>query len=411
MRRVGLTERKWPGRRDAILRRMTHRGRALAAGGAVAGAALLIALFLSPWSAAPRRAAGAALARLGIEWPVESPAASDRALERLPALPVAGWHAGGPLTADSLAGAIVVLAVFSDTHPGTFEVLPVLERWHEAYARFGVRVVGVHAPEYAFATDPRTADRLAARLGLTFPIVDDPSLQVLGALDSRGSEVQLVLASPDGRVRDVRSAGVPARALPAFERSLREWLRETQPGRFPAEFAADTATDDAPSRVRIVRLGSASVTSGPLAAAQPGRAQPFTAQFRFEVEGAPLVPYPIGWWIPRPEGVEAARGGAAQFVAIRYDASRVGVVASPPAPGRARLWILRDEAWLPADALGPDARLDQRGASYVDIEAPGLYFVTQGPGGHVLKLSPDVPGLTLHALTFEPDAGAPGPQE
>jgi hypothetical protein len=204
----------------------------------------------------------------------------------------------------------------------------------------------------------------------------------------------------------MRVAGDPALDLPTLEHRLRGLLVDLHPERsFPGGDAPDAPAAGTPSLVRTVRLGSVSVAEGPLAEAVHGRAQPFTVQFRFEVEGAPYVPYPVGWWIPRPEGIEAARGGAAQFLAIRYDAPRVGVVASPPASGRSRLWILRDESWLPAAALGADAKSDAHGASYVDIEAPGLYFVTRGPGAHVLKLSPEDPGLTLHALTFEPDEG------
>jgi hypothetical protein len=389
---------------------MTHRGRALTAGGVVAVAALGVSLFLSPWSAAPRRALKAGLARLGIEWPVETGSGGAAPPARLPALPDTGWHFGGPLTADSLRGSIVVLAVFSDTHPGTFAVLPRLQRWHEAYARLGVRIVGVHAPEYAFATTPATVERLAARLGVGFPIVADPALQVLGTLERSGSEVQLVLAGPDGRVHLTRGAGDPQADLTAVEGELRRQLHREQPERaFPPGAGSDTSAPGTPPSVRTVRLGSASLDHGPLAGATPGVAQPFTAQFRFEVEGAPYVPHPIGWWIPRAQGIEAARGGAAQYLAIRYDASRVGVVVSPPASGPARLWILRDEAWLPPDALGGDVRLDARGASYLDVESAGLYFVARGAGGHVLKLSPEAPGLTLHALTFEPDASGSRP--
>jgi len=390
---------------------MTHRGRALVAGGGVALAALAVALFLSPWSAAPRRAAKSGLARIGVTWPVDGDDGSVRASGSLPALPDAGWHHGGPLTADSLRGAVVVLAVFSDTHPSTFDVLPRLQAWHEAYARLGVRIVGVHAPEYAFATDPAVVERLAARLAVSFPIVADPALQVLASLERSGSEVLLVLAGPGGRLLDVRPAGDPARDLPAFEAGLRAALAGAHPGRgFPAAAVPDTPAGGTASSVRTIRLGTASVAAGPLAGAAPGRAQPFTAQFRFEVEGAPYVPHPIGWWTPRPQGIEAARGGAAQFLAIRYDASRVGVVASPPPSGPVRLWILRDEKWLPAAALGADARADAQGASYVDVEAAGLYFVTRGPGEHVLKLSPESPGLALHALTFEPMTAESAPR-
>jgi hypothetical protein len=68
-----------------------------------------------------------------------------------------------------------------------------------------------------------------------------------------------------------------------------------------------------------------------------------------------------------------------------------------------RLWVLRDEKWLPHDALGADARLDSRGASYVEIEEPRVYAVCRElPGHHIVKLSPDAPGITIHALIVEP---------
>jgi hypothetical protein len=375
--------------------------------------ALFVILAYGAWERSPHPMFDRVFALLGgatSERNLERSAAAPP--ERLPRLPATGWHHGGPLTADSLRGWVVVLAVFSDTHPNTFDALPQVEAWHRAYARFGVRVIGVHAPEFAFATNAAAVTQLARRLELSFPIVEDPGLAVLGALGGRGAEVHLALADHEGRLRTRVRAGDPARDLPAFELALREAVADAHPERGPPR---GTSGRDQPtgtvSRVRTLRLGSASVAEGPLAGATPGRAQPFTAQFRFEVEGGPWVPYPIGWWIPRPLGIEAARGGAAQYLAIRYDAARVGVVASPPRSGSARLWILRDEAWLDGKTLGEDARRDALGASYVDIEAPGLYFVARGAGEHVLKLSPESPGLTLHALTFEPDAppSAPSP--
>jgi hypothetical protein len=383
--------------------------RAVIAGAAAAIAAVVIALLLSPWSAAPRRALRETVTRLGVLPPLdESGIAVTGTPDRLPRLPVSGWHNGGPLPADSLRGSIVVLAVFSDTHPGALDALPRLERWHEAYARFGVRVIGVHSPEYAFATRQGFLPPFIARLGLTFPIVEDPALQTLGALGSRSSGIQIALADAEGRIQEMCLAGDPALDLPALEDRLRAMLREHHPGRvFPGRDGPGAGLCT-PPRVRAIRLGSSSVTAGPLRDATPGRSQPFTAQFRFEIEGAPDVPYPVGWWIPRPEGIEAAQGGAAHFLAIRYDAPRVAVVASPPASGAARLWILRDDEWLPDDALGADTRQDARGASYIDIDEPRLYFIVRGSGEHVIKISPEHPGLTLHAVTFIPDPAEPG---
>jgi hypothetical protein len=75
------------------------------------------------------------------------------------------------------------------------------------------------------------------------------------------------------------------------------------------------------------------------------------------------------------------------------------------------MWILRDEKWLPPEALGADARLDGRGASYVLVSEPRLYALTrEDSGAHLVKLSPEAPGAIVYALTFEPfaPAGAAG---
>jgi hypothetical protein len=68
--------------------------------------------------------------------------------------------------------------------------------------------------------------------------------------------------------------------------------------------------------------------------------------------------------------------------------------------------VLRDEAWLPAAALGADAHLESNGASYVDVDEPRLYELARGGGEHVVKLSPEAAGITLHALVVDPAAGA-----
>jgi hypothetical protein len=99
----------------------------------------------------------------------------------------------------------------------------------------------------------------------------------------------------------------------------------------------------------------------------------------------------------------AARGGAENFVALRYDAGALGAVLGPPGSGPARVWVLRDDRWLTVAEAGADVRIDGRGASFVMVDHPRLYAIAgMTRGEHVIKLSPDVPGTTIYALTFEP---------
>ncbi|NOT32762.1 MAG: hypothetical protein HOP12_01195, partial [Candidatus Eisenbacteria bacterium] len=100
-------------------------------------------------------------------------------------------------------------------------------------------------------------------------------------------------------------------------------------------------------------------------------------------------------------GVTAARGGADNFIAFRYDGRPLGVVMSPPAGSAARVWLLDQDEWFAREAAGADVRFDERGASYVEVDAPRLYDVRRA-GRHEkrLKLSPSAPGITLHAFRF-----------
>src|SRR6185503_7178921 len=111
-------------------------------------------------------------------------------------------------------------------------------------------------------------------------------------------------------------------------------------GTFPGGAQGEGMTAAAAIQPHTVHLGVGRAREGPLAGAIPGKSQPFTAQFRFQVEGKPEVPYPVGWWTPSAEGITAARGGAEAFVALRYSAGALWAVMSPPADQAVRVWIL-----------------------------------------------------------------------
>jgi thiol-disulfide isomerase/thioredoxin len=322
---------------------------------------------------------------------------------------VAGWLSGDDASADSLRGHAIVVALWSDTDPECLRALPALEAWHQAYRRYGVRVVGVHEPDFAFAADASVPRRVAERLRLSFPIALDPSYVLRRVLGGPAEGPRLVLADPGGTIV---AAGWGRARMPEIERALRDLLQRLRPDvHFPPDpgRAAPAPAGTNEPRTRVVPLGVARVREGPLAGAMPGEARAFTAQFRYQVEGRPYVPYPVGLWTPGGDGATAARGGAENYIALRYDGGALWAVMSPPAGETVRVWVLSDERWLAPDMLGADARRDGRGASYLEVSEPRLYAVCgERAGEHVVKLSPGEPGLTVHALIVEPaEAAAP----
>lgn len=321
--------------------------------------------------------------------------------ERLPSLDAAaGWINGGPLTEDSLRGHVTVLVQWSDTDPRSLDVLPEVEGWHLAFRRYGVRVIGVHVPDYTFGADREVTVRAVQRLALTLPIAHDPQYRI--RLPGDGRRPTITLADTTGRI--VLTAD--GDHLPDVDRAIRAQVRALHPEvGFPLEAEGEPSAVPAAAtpETRFSFLGTARAARGPIADSQPGRTVTFTAQFRFQEEGEPFVPYPVGRWTPSAEGLTAARGGAMNYVAIRCGAGRVSVVMSPPPGGSSRVWILQDDAWLGERERDDDVRLDPSGGSYVDVTEPRLYRIARLANQRVLKLSPEDGGVMMYAFALEPE--------
>src|SRR5204863_7968282 len=128
-------------------------------------------------------------------------------------------------TADSLRGHVTLVVLWSDTDPGALQALPDAQAWHLAYRRYGLRVLGVHVPEFAFAADSQVVGRFARRLGLTFPIVNDASYRLVSRFRSEPERPAFYLADASGRV--VFEGGGPH--THAVDHALRAALAGTRP--------------------------------------------------------------------------------------------------------------------------------------------------------------------------------------
>lgn len=312
----------------------------------------------------------------------------------LPRLDAPVWLNAPASQADSLPGHVVALLVWCDTDPASLAALPVVEAWRAGYGRLGARVLSVHAPDFAFGADSTVAARVLRQLGLELPTALDPAGQLQQSLGGATDGPHLIVADTDG---SILLDGSGSQALGSAESALRTALRRTRPDAAPPPPVRVPVLPES----RTVYLGSSRVVGGPLRGLAPGRTQTFTTQFRYQEQGDLDTPFPVGTWTPSAEGLVSAAGGAANFVAIRYAAARVGVVLSPLPGSRSRVWFLIDDKWPAAAALEADAHADGRGAAYVDVTEPRLYWLENGRGERVLKLSPEVTGVTVHAFVLE----------
>ncbi len=133
-----------------------------------------------------------------------------------------------------LADRVILLVFWDMTCALSLRTVPFLAAWHRRYARFGLTIIGVHAPEFGFGRERAHVEREVARLGITYPVLLDNDFAVSRALDNqvwprtilldRGGQVVLDHAGPGGYAQigthivaalAVEPAGVsPLRPLP-----------------------------------------------------------------------------------------------------------------------------------------------------------------------------------------------------
>ena len=131
-------------------------------------------------TAPPGTAAVAASASLGFG--TDLPDASNTTLTDYGTAPrllkIAAWlntPGGRPLSLASLKGKVVLVDFWTYSCINCQRALPHLEAWYREYSKYGLVVIGVHTPEFAFERVIGNVRRAARSLGVDYPVAIDNS--------------------------------------------------------------------------------------------------------------------------------------------------------------------------------------------------------------------------------------------
>ena len=158
-----------------------------------------------------------------------------------------------PLDLGQLRGDVVLIDFWAYSCINCQRSLPHVTAWDEAYRDAGLRVIGVHAPEYAFEKEPRNVETAADRFGIRYPVALDNSLATWTNYRNRYWPAHYLIDA-EGTVRHIKFGEGD---YDVTEKLIRELLRDADPdATLPAP--TDTA-DDTPDTADITRetyLGS-----------------------------------------------------------------------------------------------------------------------------------------------------------
>jgi thiol-disulfide isomerase/thioredoxin len=83
------------------------------------------------------------------------------------------WLNSPPLTRQDLKGSVVLLQFWTLGCINCQRTLPYITRWHQQYAAQGLKVVGVHTPEFPFERKVSNIQAAMKRHGITYPVAVD----------------------------------------------------------------------------------------------------------------------------------------------------------------------------------------------------------------------------------------------
>jgi thiol-disulfide isomerase/thioredoxin len=285
-----------------------------------------------------------------------------------------GWlNTDTALSVGGLRGKVVLINFWTYSCINCRRPISYLNRWQSEYGPRGLRIVGVHTPEFGFEHAHRNVAADVQALGIRYPVGQDNGFQTWNAWNNEAWP-GFYLLDQYGRVVLTRVGEDHAHEIESAIRGLLGLTGSDFP-RHP---------EDDPD---LSRIGSPELYFGALHPTPQERAQsPRQGEATYSFTQAPspvLNNYALdGYWArdEEPLILRSAQGG----LRMHFLASKVHLVASAPRATQVKVTI------------------DGLTSHLVEIGRPTLYtiFDSDAVGEHRLDVAFDTPGLSLFSATF-----------
>jgi thiol-disulfide isomerase/thioredoxin len=342
----------------------------------------------------------------------------DPRMIRMPEFAPGTWlNTAQPLAKETLRGQVTLIDFWDYTCINCIRTLPYVTAWYARYADQGLRVIGVHSPEFNFAQHRAQIEAAIERYELGYPILLDNQYENWYRFAVKAWPTKLLIDA-DGYIRYVRQGEGYYRET---ERAIQLLLRERDPQLGDPRIALPPLMDpireeDSSGAVcyRPTPELYAGSERGSLGNRQGYADHPVVYEMPMKHERREPRFYADGIWLAHPESFAFA-GQEAGRIMLPYHAVTVNAVLSPSSdpvevmlnlkPGNNILpmvEIRQDGHSLMPDNAGADIEYDDGGVSYVNVGQPRLYELVRNADfeQHELELIFRANGLSLYSFTF-----------
>ncbi|MCA8306121.1 cytochrome c biogenesis protein DipZ [Burkholderia seminalis] len=309
------------------------------------------------------------------------------------------WLNSPPLTAAGLRGKVVLVDFWTYSCINCLRTLPYTNAWARKYAPYGLVVIGVHAPEFAFERDIGNVKKAVHDLGIDYPVAIDNGYSIWRAFNNEYWPAHYFVDA-QGRVRHHHfGEGEYAQS----ERAIQSLLAEAG---HPEALNVPLGLAGAPANGALAAADSADVRS-PETYVGYTRAESFTspggavrdAAHRYD---APARPDLNDWGLAGTWNVGAERASLAApdgRIVYRFHARDLHLVLGPGANGQPVRFRVTLDGAAPGAAHGTD--VDAQG--YGTVTGQRLYQLVRQPGAiadRTFAIEFLDPGVDAYAFTF-----------
>ncbi|PRF17312.1 cytochrome c biogenesis protein DipZ [Burkholderia multivorans] len=350
-------------------------------------------------TAAAERSAAPAGAMMRAAAPMAAPAALPVEGTLPPLDGAVQWLNSPPLTAAALRGKVVLVDFWTYSCTNCLRTLPYTNAWARKYARYGLVVIGVHAPEFAFERDIGNVKKAVRDLGIDYPVAIDNRYAIWRAFNNEYWPAHYFVDA-HGRIRRHHfGEGEYAES----ERAIQSLLAEAG---HPDALNVPVGLTGGPAQGALAAADSADVRS-PETYVGYARAEDFAspggvvrdAAHRYDAPAHPaLNDWGLAgtWQVGAEHATLAAPAGR---IVYRFHARDLHLVLGPGANGKPVRFRVTVDGAAPGDAHGSD--VDAQG--YGTVTGQRLYQLVRQPGAiadRTFSIEFLDAGVDAYAFTF-----------
>lgn len=98
---------------------------------------------------------------------------------------ISQWLNSEPLTTQDLKGKVVLIHIWTFACINCQRTIPYVVRWHQQYASQGLKVIGVHTPEFGYERDVNNVKRALKQHKINYPVPIDNDYKTWSAYNNQ----------------------------------------------------------------------------------------------------------------------------------------------------------------------------------------------------------------------------------